>query len=155
MLCHTSCDLDDTDQWNSSLAFQTNRALGTLSYGGGSLAGTGRDPAGKRCSLVIQCCVYFGIAPSQPPGNIIWNSSDSKIILNWDQVKALDNESEVRGYKVSILSAQAAGQHCPAPPPSPPPGPAVKPHDASAVAGFWCWAIGNISMNPLSSWGLQ
>ncbi|XP_058534759.1 contactin-4 isoform X3 [Ochotona princeps] len=24
--------------------------------------------------------------PSQPPGNIIWNSSDSKIILNWDQV---------------------------------------------------------------------
>uniref|UniRef100_A0A8C0C0D6 Contactin 4 n=1 Tax=Buteo japonicus TaxID=224669 RepID=A0A8C0C0D6_9AVES len=93
--------------------------------------------------------------PSQPPGNIIWNSSDSKIILNWDQVKALDNESEVRGYKVSILSAQAAGQHCPARPPSPPPGPAVKPHDASAVAGFWCWAIGNISMNSLSSWGLQ
>ncbi|NWQ60261.1 CNTN4 protein, partial [Neopipo cinnamomea] len=38
--------------------------------------------------------------PSQPPGNIMWNSSDSKIILNWDQVKALDNESEVRGYKV-------------------------------------------------------
>ncbi|XP_036075950.1 contactin-4 isoform X3 [Rousettus aegyptiacus] len=39
--------------------------------------------------------------PSQPPGNIIWNSSDSKIILRWDQVKALDNESEVKGYKVS------------------------------------------------------
>ncbi|NWV27867.1 CNTN4 protein, partial [Origma solitaria] len=38
--------------------------------------------------------------PSQRPGNIMWNSSDSKIILNWDQVKALDNESEVRGYKV-------------------------------------------------------
>ncbi|NXX29469.1 CNTN4 protein, partial [Nicator chloris] len=38
--------------------------------------------------------------PSQPPGNIVWNSSDSKIVLNWDQVKALDNESEVRGYKV-------------------------------------------------------
>ncbi|NXN04765.1 CNTN4 protein, partial [Sylvia borin] len=38
--------------------------------------------------------------PSQPPGNIVWNSSNSKIILNWDQVKALDNESEVRGYKV-------------------------------------------------------
>lgn len=45
---------------------------------------------------------FFGVAPSQPPGNIVWNSSDSKIILNWDQVKALDNESEVRGYKVSI-----------------------------------------------------
>ncbi|XP_053148959.1 contactin-4 isoform X3 [Hemicordylus capensis] len=38
--------------------------------------------------------------PSQPPGNIIWNSSDSKIILNWDQVKAQNNESEVKGYKV-------------------------------------------------------
>ncbi|OBS69940.1 hypothetical protein A6R68_01520, partial [Neotoma lepida] len=41
--------------------------------------------------------------PSQPPGNIIWNSSDSKIILNWDQVKALDNESEVKGYKVDYI----------------------------------------------------
>ncbi|RLV99657.1 hypothetical protein DV515_00009548 [Chloebia gouldiae] len=41
--------------------------------------------------------------PSQPPGNIVWNSSDSKIILNWDQVKALDNESEVRGYKDYII----------------------------------------------------
>ncbi|KAJ7316996.1 hypothetical protein JRQ81_003158 [Phrynocephalus forsythii] len=38
--------------------------------------------------------------PSQPPGNIIWNSSDSKVILNWDQVKAQNNESEVKGYKV-------------------------------------------------------
>lgn len=51
---------------------------------------------------VTWCCLVFGAAPSQPPGNIVWNSSDSKIILNWDQVKALDNESEVRGYKVSI-----------------------------------------------------
>uniref|UniRef100_A0A8C3XZV7 Contactin 4 n=1 Tax=Catharus ustulatus TaxID=91951 RepID=A0A8C3XZV7_CATUS len=46
--------------------------------------------------------------PSQPPGNIVWNSSDSKIILNWDQVKALDNESEVRGYKVSISMVQGS-----------------------------------------------
>lgn len=52
--------------------------------------------------LIICDFVYlnFFTAPSQPPGNIIWNSSDSKIILNWDQVKALDNESEVKGYKV-------------------------------------------------------
>lgn len=50
----------------------------------------------------------FFIAPSQPPGNIMWNSSDSKIILNWDQVKALDNESEVKGYKVgNVFSAKA------------------------------------------------
>ncbi|XP_069062463.1 contactin-4-like isoform X2 [Pleurodeles waltl] len=38
--------------------------------------------------------------PSQPPGNVSWNSSDSKIIVRWDQVKALENESEVKGYKV-------------------------------------------------------
>ncbi|XP_069499625.1 contactin-4-like isoform X2 [Ambystoma mexicanum] len=38
--------------------------------------------------------------PSQPPGNISWNASDSKIILRWDHVKALENESEVKGYKV-------------------------------------------------------
>ncbi|KAL0600687.1 Contactin-4 [Plecturocebus cupreus] len=47
--------------------------------------------------------------PSQPPGNIIWNSSDSKIILNWDQVKALDNESEVKGYKSLTLSPRLEG----------------------------------------------
>lgn len=31
----------------------------------------------------------------------MWNTSDSKIILNWERVKALENESEVTGYKVS------------------------------------------------------
>nr|XP_033781751.1 contactin-4-like [Geotrypetes seraphini] len=46
--------------------------------------------------------------PSQPPGNIIWNSSDSKIILNWDQVKALENESEVKGYKVLYRNRQSS-----------------------------------------------
>uniref|UniRef100_A0AAX7VNY1 Contactin 4 n=1 Tax=Astatotilapia calliptera TaxID=8154 RepID=A0AAX7VNY1_ASTCA len=39
--------------------------------------------------------------PSQPPGKVVWNTSNSKIILNWEQVKALENESEVTGYKVS------------------------------------------------------
>ncbi|RXM28410.1 Contactin-4 [Acipenser ruthenus] len=38
--------------------------------------------------------------PSQPPLNILWNSSHSKVMLHWDQVKALENESEVTGYKV-------------------------------------------------------
>ncbi|XP_029457354.1 contactin-4 isoform X2 [Rhinatrema bivittatum] len=46
--------------------------------------------------------------PSQPPGNITWNSSDSKIILNWDQVKALENESEVKGYKVLYRNRQSS-----------------------------------------------
>uniref|UniRef100_A0A3B5QCZ2 Contactin 4 n=1 Tax=Xiphophorus maculatus TaxID=8083 RepID=A0A3B5QCZ2_XIPMA len=38
--------------------------------------------------------------PSQPPVKVMWNTSNSKIILNWEHVKALENESEVTGYKV-------------------------------------------------------
>ncbi|XP_075997483.1 contactin-4 [Genypterus blacodes] len=38
--------------------------------------------------------------PSQPPGNIEWNLTNSKISLNWKHVKAMENESEVTGYKV-------------------------------------------------------
>ncbi|KAL2091478.1 hypothetical protein ACEWY4_013741 [Coilia grayii] len=38
--------------------------------------------------------------PSQPPLKVMWNTSNSKIVLNWEQVKALENESEVMGYKV-------------------------------------------------------
>lgn len=38
----------------------------------------------------------------------MWNTSNSKVILKWDQVHALENESEVTGYKVkarlSLLS---------------------------------------------------
>lgn len=30
----------------------------------------------------------------------MWNTSNSKVILRWDQVHALENESEVTGYKV-------------------------------------------------------
>ncbi|XP_056157520.1 contactin-4 [Lampris incognitus] len=39
--------------------------------------------------------------PSQPPGNIEWNLTNSGIILNWEHVKAMENESEVTGYKIS------------------------------------------------------
>ncbi|XP_047927482.2 contactin-3 isoform X2 [Anser cygnoides] len=38
--------------------------------------------------------------PSQPPGNIVWNVTDSRVILNWEEVRAMENESEVTGYKV-------------------------------------------------------
>ncbi|XP_029946974.1 contactin-4 [Salarias fasciatus] len=38
--------------------------------------------------------------PSQPPGGIQWNLTNSKIFLNWEHVKAMENESEVTGYKV-------------------------------------------------------
>uniref|UniRef100_A0A672NJI6 Contactin-3-like n=1 Tax=Sinocyclocheilus grahami TaxID=75366 RepID=A0A672NJI6_SINGR len=41
--------------------------------------------------------------PSQPPSKVMWNASNSKIILNWEQVKPLENESEVMGYKVSQI----------------------------------------------------
>lgn len=43
-------------------------------------------------------------APSQAPGKIMWNTSNSKVILRWDQVHALENESEVTGYKVKMDS---------------------------------------------------
>uniref|UniRef100_A0A4W5KG98 Contactin 3a, tandem duplicate 1 n=1 Tax=Hucho hucho TaxID=62062 RepID=A0A4W5KG98_9TELE len=38
--------------------------------------------------------------PSQAPVKIIWNTSNSKVILKWDHVRAMENESEVTGYKV-------------------------------------------------------
>ncbi|XP_028905534.1 contactin-3 isoform X1 [Ornithorhynchus anatinus] len=38
--------------------------------------------------------------PIQPPGNVVWNATDSKVLLSWEQVKAMENESEVTGYKV-------------------------------------------------------
>lgn len=47
---------------------------------------------------------FLLLAPSQPPVKVMWNKSNSKIILNWEQVKALENESEVTGYKVSYQS---------------------------------------------------
>ncbi|KAK6473999.1 contactin-3-like [Huso huso] len=38
--------------------------------------------------------------PSQPPENIEWSFINSKLILNWDHVIAMENESEVTGYEV-------------------------------------------------------
>ncbi|XP_076124754.1 contactin-4 [Alosa pseudoharengus] len=38
--------------------------------------------------------------PSHAPANIEWNLTNSKILLNWEHVKAMDNESDVTGYKV-------------------------------------------------------
>lgn len=49
--------------------------------------------------------IYLFLAPSQPPSKVMWNTSNSKIILNWEQVKPLENESEVMGYKVSCVMA--------------------------------------------------
>lgn len=31
----------------------------------------------------------------------MWNVTDSRVILSWEEVRAMENESEVTGYKVS------------------------------------------------------
>jgi len=49
--------------------------------------------------MIIIICFFK--APSQPPANIAWKLTDSKICLNWEHVKTMENESEVLGYKVS------------------------------------------------------
>ncbi|KAJ7404927.1 contactin-3-like protein [Willisornis vidua] len=46
--------------------------------------------------------------PSQPPGNVVWNVTDSRVILSWEEVTAMENESEVTGYKVSDNRAQSS-----------------------------------------------
>uniref|UniRef100_A0A3B1JAK9 Contactin 4 n=1 Tax=Astyanax mexicanus TaxID=7994 RepID=A0A3B1JAK9_ASTMX len=51
-------------------------------------------------NLILKWVNVCFSAPSQPPGNIEWNLTDSKVFLNWEQVKAMENESEVTGYKV-------------------------------------------------------
>ncbi|XP_054990922.1 contactin-3 isoform X3 [Sorex araneus] len=45
--------------------------------------------------------------PSQPPGNVVWNSTGSSVLLSWECVRAAENESEVTGYKVLY---RASGQ---------------------------------------------
>ncbi|XP_053159063.1 contactin-6 isoform X2 [Hemicordylus capensis] len=41
--------------------------------------------------------------PSQRPANIAWRLTNSKICLNWEHVKTMENESEVLGYKVNFV----------------------------------------------------
>uniref|UniRef100_A0A668RUC0 Contactin-2 n=1 Tax=Oreochromis aureus TaxID=47969 RepID=A0A668RUC0_OREAU len=43
--------------------------------------------------------------PSQPPGSIEWNLTNSKIFLNWEHVKAMENESESRTGETNRASA--------------------------------------------------
>ncbi|XP_030220494.1 contactin-4 [Gadus morhua] len=48
--------------------------------------------------------------PSQAPVKIMWNTSNSKVLLRWDQVHALENESEVTGYKVTYSQDRQGGR---------------------------------------------
>uniref|UniRef100_A0AAR2IWC7 Contactin-5 n=1 Tax=Pygocentrus nattereri TaxID=42514 RepID=A0AAR2IWC7_PYGNA len=38
--------------------------------------------------------------PSQPPSNVMWIQEGNNVSLSWDPVKAMENESDVIGYKV-------------------------------------------------------
>lgn len=40
---------------------------------------------------------------------MVWNATDTKVILSWEQVRALEDESEVTGYKVSGGVGQQLG----------------------------------------------
>uniref|UniRef100_A0A8D3CJQ5 Contactin 2 n=1 Tax=Scophthalmus maximus TaxID=52904 RepID=A0A8D3CJQ5_SCOMX len=41
--------------------------------------------------------------PNRPPGNVSWRTDGSLVIMRWDHVKAMHNESAVLGYKVSDM----------------------------------------------------
>ncbi|XP_060095551.1 contactin-6-like isoform X2 [Heteronotia binoei] len=49
--------------------------------------------------------------PSQRPANIAWKLSDSKICLNWENVKTMENESEVLGYKILYRQIRQSATH--------------------------------------------
>ncbi|XP_061073123.1 LOW QUALITY PROTEIN: contactin-5-like [Conger conger] len=40
--------------------------------------------------------------PSQPPSNLMWIQEGNNVSLSWEAVRAMENESEVTGYKVSL-----------------------------------------------------
>ncbi|XP_036247004.1 contactin-6 isoform X3 [Molothrus ater] len=49
--------------------------------------------------------------PSQPPANIAWKLTNSKICLNWEHVKTMENESEVLGYKILYRQNRQSKAH--------------------------------------------
>ncbi|XP_060036326.1 contactin-6 isoform X3 [Erinaceus europaeus] len=49
--------------------------------------------------------------PSQPPANIAWKLTNSKLCLNWEHVKTMENESEVLGYKILYRQNRQSKTH--------------------------------------------
>ncbi|XP_042308319.1 contactin-6-like isoform X2 [Sceloporus undulatus] len=49
--------------------------------------------------------------PSQRPANIAWKLINSKICLNWEHVKTMENESEVLGYKILYRQNRQSTTH--------------------------------------------
>nr|XP_056711725.1 contactin-4 isoform X2 [Euleptes europaea] len=95
---------EDKEEQAGRIRTMTNQTFAKISHLKGNtlyhLTVKAYNTAGMGPSSAVVNVTTKKPPPSQPPGNIIWNSSDSKIILNWDQVKAQNNESEVKGYKV-------------------------------------------------------
>ncbi|XP_076840521.1 contactin-3 isoform X3 [Brachyhypopomus gauderio] len=48
--------------------------------------------------------------PSQAPMKVTWNATNSKVILKWEEVRALENESDVLGYKVIYKQSRRSHQ---------------------------------------------
>uniref|UniRef100_A0A8D2LZR0 Contactin 6 n=1 Tax=Varanus komodoensis TaxID=61221 RepID=A0A8D2LZR0_VARKO len=49
--------------------------------------------------------------PSQRPANIAWKLTNSKICLNWEHVKTMENESQVLGYKILYRQNRQSTTH--------------------------------------------
>lgn len=51
--------------------------------------------------VYVHVVIFFPLAPSQAPSNIMWIQDGSHVSLGWEPVRPLANESDVMGYKVS------------------------------------------------------
>uniref|UniRef100_A0A7N4V5R7 Contactin 6 n=1 Tax=Sarcophilus harrisii TaxID=9305 RepID=A0A7N4V5R7_SARHA len=49
--------------------------------------------------------------PSQAPSNIAWKLKNSKLCLNWEHVKTMENESDVLGYKILYRQNRQSKTH--------------------------------------------
>ncbi|XP_055985298.1 contactin-6-like [Sorex fumeus] len=49
--------------------------------------------------------------PSQPPANIAWKLTNSKLCLNWEHVRTMENESAVLGYKILYRQNRQSKAH--------------------------------------------
>ncbi|XP_074055149.1 contactin-6-like [Macrotis lagotis] len=49
--------------------------------------------------------------PSQAPSNIAWKLTNSKLCLNWEHVKTMENESDVLGYKILYRQNRQSKTH--------------------------------------------
>ncbi|KAA0707726.1 Contactin-2 Axonal glycoprotein TAG-1 [Triplophysa tibetana] len=84
------------------LGFTPERDCGDLMIVNGQLshAGTYTCTAQTVVDSVVASARLVVRAPNRPAGNISWKVAGSWVTVRWDQVKSMDNESAVLGYKV-------------------------------------------------------